>query len=87
MIDPELKTELEKINRSLVGIFHKTESLPRAFLRGMLHGVGGIFGVVMAVVLIGWILNAIGVIPGFREQAREWKGMWQDTLEQVRKIR
>ena len=87
MIDPELKTELDKINRSLTGIFHKTESLWRAFVRGVLQGIGGILGVVVAVALIGWILNAIGVIPGFREQARQWKGMWQETLEQVRKIR
>jgi TRAP-type uncharacterized transport system fused permease subunit len=87
MIDPELKTELDKINRSLVGIFHKTENLWRAFIRGMLQGLGSIIGIVLAVVLIGWILNVVGVIPGLRQQAGEWKAMWQDTLEQVRKIR
>lgn len=87
MIDPELKTELDKINRSLTGIFHKTESLWRAFARGVLQGIGGILGVALAVATIGWILNVMGVIPGFREQAKEWKSMWQETLEQVRKIR
>ncbi|MEK7618443.1 MAG: DUF5665 domain-containing protein [Patescibacteria group bacterium] len=87
MIDPDLKTELDKINRTLVGIFHKTESLWRAFVRGMLQGLGSIFGIVLAVVIIGWILNTMGVIPGLKQQAGEWKQMWQDTLEQVKKIR
>ena len=87
MIDPELKTELDKLNRTLVGIFHKTESLWRAFVRGVLQGLGSVLGVVLAVLIIGWILNVMGVIPGLRQQASEWKGMWQQTLEQVKKIR
>ena len=87
MIDPELKTELDKLNRTLVGIFHKTESFWRAFVRGVLQGLGSILGVVLAIIIIGWILNVMGVIPGFRQQASEWKEMWQDTLEQVKKIR
>lgn len=87
MIDPELKEQLEKIDKRLLGIFYKTESLWRAFVRGMLHGIGGIFGVVLSVVIIGWVLNVMGVIPGLKQQAGEWKAMWQDTLEQVRKIR
>jgi hypothetical protein len=87
MIDPELKTELEKINRSLVGIFHKTENLWRAFVRGVLHGVGSILGVVIAIVFIGWLLNVMGVIPGFKKQATQFQTMWQETLEQVKKVR
>ena len=87
MFDPELKTELEKVNRSLVGIFHKTESLWRAFVRGVLHGMGSIIGVVLAVLMIGWILNSLGIIPGFKKQALEFQIMWHDTLEQVKKVR
>ena len=87
MIDPELKTELDKLNRTLIGIFHKTESLWRAFVRGVLHGLGSIIGIVLAVVIIGWILNATGFIPGFKQQAVKFQNMWQDTLEQVKKIR
>ncbi|MBI3231534.1 MAG: hypothetical protein HYZ51_00405 [Candidatus Doudnabacteria bacterium] len=87
MIDPELKTELDKINRSLVGIFHKTESLWRAFVKGVLQGLGSILGVALAIVIIGWILNVMGVIPGFKEQAIKFQTMWQDTLEQVKKVR
>ncbi len=87
MIDPELKTQLEKIDNHLVGIFHKTESLWRAFVRGMLQGIGSIAGIALAILLIGWILNAMGIIPGIREQAREWQSMWKQTLEQVQKVR
>lgn len=82
-MEPELKTELEKINRTLVGIFHKTDSLWRAFARGVLQGMGSIVGVTLALVVIGWILNSIGVIPAFREQAKEW----QSTLDEIKRVR
>ena len=87
MIDSELKTELEKIDRNLVGIFHKTESLWRAFVRGVLHGIGSILGVVLAVMIIGWILNILGILPGFKKQVQQFQTMWQETLEQVKKVR
>ncbi|MCL5775043.1 MAG: DUF5665 domain-containing protein [Patescibacteria group bacterium] len=87
MIDPELKTQLEKIDNHLVGIFHKTESLWRAFVRGMLQGIGSIVGIALAIFFIGWLLNVMGIIPGIREQAREWQSMWKQTLEQVQKVR
>ena len=87
MLDPELKQELEKVNRSLVGIFHKTESLWRAFVRGMLSGIGSVFGIALAILLIGWILNVLGIIPGIQKQAQQWQSMWQQTLDQVQKVR
>lgn len=87
MIDPELKKELDTINRNLVGIFHKTESIWRAFVRGVLHGVGSITGIVIALLVVGWILNAMGIIPGLKNQARQWQAMWQQTLDQVEKIK
>lgn len=87
MIDPELKKELDTINRSLVGIFHKTESIWRAFVRGVVHGIGSITGIVIALLLVGWILNTIGVIPGLKSQAKQWQAMWQQTLDQVKKIK
>lgn len=87
MIDPELKTQLEKIDNHLVGIFHKTESLWRAFVRGMLQGVGSVVGIALAILIIGWILNTLGIIPGIQEQAKEWQNLWRQTLEQVQKVR
>ena len=87
MIDPELKKELDTINRSLVGIFHKTESIWRAFVRGVVHGIGSITGIVIALLLVGWILNAMGVIPGLKSQAKQLQTMWQQTLDQVKKIK
>jgi hypothetical protein len=53
----------------------------------MLQGVGSVVGIALAILLIGWILNALGIIPGIREQAREWQLMWKQTLEQVQKVR
>ncbi len=87
MIDPELKESLEKMDRHIVGIFHKTESIWRAFVRGIVHGIGSIFGIVVALLMVGWILNAMGVIPGLKTQAKQWQDMWQQTLDQVKRVR
>lgn len=87
MIDPELKGELEKINTSLVKIFHKQEGAWKAFFRGLMHGMGTVVGIVVAILAIGWILNAIGVIPGFTKQAKELKSMWQQTLDEAQRIK
>ena len=87
MLEPELKTQLEKMDNHLVGIFHKTENLWRAFFRGMLQGIGSVVGIALAILLIGWILNVLGVIPGIRDKANEWQAMWKQTLEQVQKVR
>ncbi len=83
MLDPELKNQLEKLDQHLLGIFHKTESWWRAFVRGMMQGLGSIVGVALGLILLGWVLNTIGVIPAFREQAKSW----QQTLDEIKKAR
>jgi hypothetical protein len=67
MIDPDLNKQLDAINGTLLEIKKKTGSSHwRAFLNGTLSGLGSIIGVAIALVVIGYILNAIGVIPVFR---------------------
>jgi hypothetical protein len=82
MIDPDLKKQLDQLDAHLVEI-RKSNAISKSFWRGFLSGIGSIIGVAITVALIGWILNTIGVIPAFREQARQW----QETLEGVRRIR
>ncbi len=82
MMDQDLKAKLEQLDGHLVEI-RKSNSVGKAFGRGVLSGIGSVIGVAIALALIGWFLNTIGVIPAFREQAREW----QETLEEIRNIR
>ena len=45
----------------------------RSFVDGMLRGLGSVVGVVLALALLGWILNIAGVIPAFKEQVTTWQ--------------
>ncbi len=81
MIDPELKKQLETINESVIGKMGKRAGFWRWFLSGTAWGLGSVVGLAIALTVIGWILNTIGVIPAFRNTARQW----QQTLEQFQK--
>jgi phage shock protein PspC (stress-responsive transcriptional regulator) len=83
MTDIDLKIYLEKIIVKLEAIEKKSESLWKSFFRGVVQGLGNVIGVAIVLVVIGWVLNAVGVIPAFQEQARELK----QTLEEFRRIR
>ena len=56
-----LKT-LERIERDLEDL---KGSPKRTFLYGIIYGAGAFVGGILAIILIGWILSILGVIPGF----------------------
>lgn len=82
-MEKELEHYLEKFHKQLANLEEKREGLWWAFLRGIMTGFGSILGVAIALAIAGYILNVIGVIPAFREQAKNW----QQTLEQIKKVR
>lgn len=63
--EPELQ-ELKKITEELKDINTNTGSFWGSFLRGVLSGGGAIVGGVLTVVLVGYVLSILGVIPGFQ---------------------
>ncbi len=79
MIDPELKTHLEKIEAELVGFRKGMLSVKATLLRGTVYGAGYIIGAVLVIVLVGWFLNIIGVIPAFSDQVKAF----QAALERI----
>jgi len=80
MIDPELKSHLEKLESELAAIRKPSGGLWQSFLRGCAYGVGYVLGAILIIVIIGWILNVIGVIPAFDRQVTEFR----TALENVR---
>jgi hypothetical protein len=86
MIETDLKARLDEMNDNLVQI-KKNGGVWKSFVRGILTGIGSVLGAVVAITIVGWVLNTIGVIPGFKEQAKKFQGMWQETLEQARRIK
>jgi hypothetical protein len=73
MIDPELKSHLETIERELVDLKEKSTDLKHTFLRGMVYGGGYVIGAVLVITFVGWILNIVGVIPALATQVNEFR--------------
>lgn len=79
MLDPELKSHLETIEKELVSLRRATSSLPSTMMRGIFHGAGYVVGAAVIVFIIGWVLNVMGIFPAFSEQVKEFRS----ALDQV----
>jgi hypothetical protein len=73
MIDPELKTHLETIEKELVDLRISSTGFTPTLLRGMVYGTGYVLGAVLVVIIVGWILNIVGIIPAFNDQVDEFR--------------
>ncbi len=73
MIDPELKHHLERIEAELKEFHRTSTSLSATLTRGLVYGGGYVIGAVLVVLLVGWILNIVGIIPVFNDQVREFR--------------
>lgn len=79
MIDPELKKHLEIIEGELAHMRKETVSLKASLVRGLIYGAGYILGAALILVLIGWMLNVVGIIPAFKSQVNEFR----DALQHI----
>jgi hypothetical protein len=69
--DPEV-VQLRKIERELKNIEGNTS--PKTwFLHGVLYGAGWIVGSLVAIVLIGWVLSLLGIIPGLNHLVSDFQ--------------
>ncbi len=78
MIDPELRSALTDINNNLKKISGSGGKW-HSFFTGVLSGLGSIVGVALALLLIGWILNIVGVIPALKNQVKQWQQIIEQT--------
>ena len=68
----EINDNLDKINQRMGNYWY-------AFGRGLLTGFGSVLGAGIAILLIGWFLNIIGVIPAFRDYTNDLRDAFQQT--------
>lgn len=61
--------QLEEIQTDLQELKHLTGSNKAWFVRGILQGAGAIIGSILMVIVLGWTLSILGVIPGVSEIA------------------
>lgn len=84
MIDPELKEHLEEIERELVKMRRMTTGMPHALIRGVVYGAGYVIGAVLIIIIVGWILNIVGVIPAFSHQVSEFRNALENVGRTVK---
>jgi hypothetical protein len=66
--DPAVQSGLEhlkNIEAELEEIKERTNDPKRSLFNGILSGAGAIVGSIVAIVLIGWLLSLLGIVPGF----------------------
>ncbi|OHB20391.1 MAG: hypothetical protein A2854_01410 [Parcubacteria group bacterium RIFCSPHIGHO2_01_FULL_56_18] len=68
MAEKELR-QLKEIKKELSEIKVRTSDPKRSFINGILYGAGALVGGIIAVAIIGWTLNVLGIIPGLSELA------------------
>jgi hypothetical protein len=73
MIDPELRKDLKKLENELSQLNRATTGIWETLWRGCIYGAGYIIGAVIVIVIIGWVLNIVGVIPAFDRQVAEFR--------------
>ena len=79
MIDPELKSYLNDITKYTYVMHKRTGGRANAFFNGIFTGFGSVVGIVLALALIGWVLNIVGVIPAFQNQVDDWQKLLQQA--------
>ncbi len=84
MIDPDLKTELDQLNKNLTEINKKTgkTGIWRSFFNGMFGALGYIAGVALVVVILGWFLQKTGLLKSFQDQVSNFT----DLVDSAKKL-
>lgn len=73
--------KLDELNDNLSGINSKLGNYWSAFFKGLLTGLGSVLGAGVAIILIGWFLNVIGVIPALSKSAEQWRNAFQQNQD------
>lgn len=77
--DPEIR-QLREIRQELEAIRENTAA-KTSFWHGILYGIGWIIGSLVALVLVGWLLSVLGIIPGLNHIV----AVFQNAFTQVRR--
>jgi len=80
MIDPDLKVELDQLNKNLEAIKNKSSpGIWRAFFNGMFGALGYLVGIVLVFAIAGWVLAKTGMIAPAQEQWQKFQTFMQQA--------
>lgn len=72
-MEPDLKHQLQGIQHEIKEVSDKLGGNWWALFRGMIGGFGSVLGAFLALLIIGWVLNVIGIIPALKTKADQWQ--------------
>ena len=76
--------EFREFNQNLQNLNYRLNSPWLSLFKGLVTGFGSVLGAGIAIILIGWFLNVIGVIPAFQKQAEQWRDVFgQNQLSET----
>lgn len=84
MIDPELKEHLETIESELVLLRKGTGGTYYSLWRGIVYGAGYVVGTILIIIIVGWVLNIVGVIPAFSREVGEFRTVLENISKPVK---
>lgn len=83
MLDPELKNYLSGINLHLTELkAKKNPGIWQSFFNGMFSALGYVVGLALVIVILGWVLNATGLLKPFQEQMKNFS----DIIDSAKKL-
>jgi hypothetical protein len=76
MIDPDLKTQLDQLNLSLVELKNKKSGgVWRSFFNGVFAALGYVVGLILVVIVLGFVLEKTGQLPAFEAQIKNFSNL------------
>ena len=82
MIEPEIKSYLERFDQRLQAIQYKKQGIWRSFFLGVFSALGYVAGLAIVIVILGWFLQKTGLWPAFKQQMQNFA----DVINQAKKF-
>ena len=84
MNENDLNKSITELNDNIERLSHRIGGNWAMLWRGILSGFGYVFGALVAILIIGWILNVVGIIPAFKTEVDSLKNTLQQAQSQSR---
>lgn len=68
-MDKDTQKELRSLRLAMQPLTRRFGSLWGIFLLGIVQGVGVVIGATLIVIMVGWFVNLLGLIPGLENLA------------------
>ena len=80
MLEPELQNYLSGINQNLTEIKNKKNpGVWRSFFNGMFSALGYVVGLVIVIIILGFVLKKTGLLANFQEQVKDFQAFMNDA--------